>query len=107
MWVAASRDSWNAFNEISPDGSLNYDDTMALTYDNSTIDSFIIAINCKLWLEGSRDQIIYFYVHELIHYIASQEQNGDSDHNHLREKYWGAKGLFEQLLNALQCDYRQ
>jgi hypothetical protein len=102
MWVSASRDSWNAFNEISPDGSPNYDNTMAVFYDNSSLDTFVLAMNWRLWLEGSQNDILYFYVHELIHFISSQENAGDSDYNHAREEYWGPDGLFEQLLYTLE-----
>jgi len=102
MWVASSMDSWNAFNSISPDGSSSYDDTMLVFYDNSTLDAFVLAMNPDLWLHGSKADILYFYVHEFVHFISSRENNGDSDNGHVREEYWGEGGLYEQLLAAVE-----
>ena len=99
VWVAASLDSWNAFNRISPDGSETYDNTMAVFYDNSTLDDFVLAINPELWLHMSKEDIVRFYVHELTHFISLKE-TGDSDHGHVQDKYWGEGGLEEQLVSA-------
>jgi len=99
VWVAASLDSWDSFNRISPDGSETYANTMAVFYDNSTLDDFVLAINPELWLHMSKEDIVRFYVHELTHFIASREV-GDSDHSHARSEYWGADGLEERLVAA-------
>lgn len=107
MWIPSSMKSWNTFNEISPDGSASYDDTMFVFYDNSGLDSFVLAINPDLWLHGSRTDILYFYVHELTHYISSQENSGDSDHNHLYGEYWDDGGLYDQLLDAVEEAFRK
>lgn len=102
MWVSASASSWDAFNNISPDGSLSYADTAMLTYDESALDSFIIAVNYKVWNESGAPEFLHYYIHELVHYIAGQERNGDTDHNHQKAEYWGENGLFTRLVQQVE-----
>jgi hypothetical protein len=101
LWVSASERSWDAFNNISPDGSSSYADTAFVFYDNSTLDAFVLAVNWDVWINGSWHDIVHYYVHELVHFVSSQEQNGDSDHGHRFEEYWGKNGLLDQLLDAI------
>jgi hypothetical protein len=98
-WVAHSMDSWNAFNGISPDGSESYEDTMCIYFESYDIDDFVVAISPRAWQELDRKTFLQFFLHELVHYISAQEHDGDSDHNHTREEYWGKGGLLERLLN--------
>lgn len=99
VWVAHSTDSWNAFNAISPDGSASYENTMCVYFESYDLDNFVIAISPIAWLELDRKTFLQFFIHELVHYISAQEHDGNSDHNHEFEEYWGKDGLLERLLS--------
>lgn len=103
VWIAHSIESWNAFNSISPDESESYEDTACLFFESYDIDDFVVAINPLVWTGTVVDKkgFLRHFIHELIHYVSSQENGGDSDHNHKREKYWGKNGLLELALNRV------
>jgi len=103
VWIAHSIESWNAFNSISPDESESYEDTACVFFESFDIDDFVVAINPLVWTGAVVDKkgFLRHFIHELIHYVSSQENRGDSDHNHKKEKYWGKNGLLEITLNRV------